>query len=139
MSESNSFSICYQVRFKHCDPAGIVFYPRYFEMLSAAVEDYFERIVGVTHAQICKEGKGIPLVSINLNFLKPSFLGDSLKFKLMPEKVGKTSIKFGIEVALETLDEQRVVGDFVLVYMDLKKQTSEVLPAYILNALKKDN
>ena len=29
-----------RVRFGHCDPAGIVFYPRYFEMLNALVEDW---------------------------------------------------------------------------------------------------
>ena len=26
-----------KVRFQHCDPAGIVFYPRYFEMLNSVV------------------------------------------------------------------------------------------------------
>ena len=29
------------VRFQHCDPAGIVFYPRYFEMISQSVEEWF--------------------------------------------------------------------------------------------------
>ncbi|MEL6103010.1 MAG: acyl-CoA thioesterase, partial [Pseudomonadota bacterium] len=27
-----SFQFLQKVLFKHCDPAGIVFYPRYFEM-----------------------------------------------------------------------------------------------------------
>jgi hypothetical protein len=30
------------VRFGHCDAAGWVFYPRYFEMVSDFVEDWFE-------------------------------------------------------------------------------------------------
>ena len=30
------------VRFGHCDAAGWVFYPRYFEMISDFVEDWFE-------------------------------------------------------------------------------------------------
>ena len=29
------------VRFADCDPAGIVFYPRYMEMFNALVEDWF--------------------------------------------------------------------------------------------------
>ena len=28
------------VRFAHCDPAGIVFYARYFEMINGVVEDW---------------------------------------------------------------------------------------------------
>ena len=34
---SDTFTIRRQVEFNHCDPAGIVFYPRYFEMISAVV------------------------------------------------------------------------------------------------------
>ena len=30
------------VRFAHCDPGGIVFYARYFEMINGVVEDWFE-------------------------------------------------------------------------------------------------
>src|SRR5260370_493059 len=32
-----------QVLFRHCDPAGIVFYPRYFEMVNDLVEEWFDR------------------------------------------------------------------------------------------------
>ncbi len=36
-------SDCRQIRveFNHCDPAGIVFYPRYFEMANSVVENFF--------------------------------------------------------------------------------------------------
>ena len=37
-----SFTTTRKVRFEHCDPAGIVFYPRYFEMINGTVEDWFE-------------------------------------------------------------------------------------------------
>jgi 4-hydroxybenzoyl-CoA thioesterase len=29
------------IRFQHTDPAGIVFYPRYFEILGQIIEDWF--------------------------------------------------------------------------------------------------
>jgi 4-hydroxybenzoyl-CoA thioesterase len=38
------FSINQKVLFKHCDPAGIVFYPRYFEMINDCVEAFFDEI-----------------------------------------------------------------------------------------------
>ena len=31
-----------EVRFRHFDPAGIVFYPRYFEMINDFVEEWFD-------------------------------------------------------------------------------------------------
>ena len=38
------------VRFGHCDPAGIVFFPRYFEMLNELVEDWFAQALGLPFA-----------------------------------------------------------------------------------------
>ena len=37
-----AFTVTQRVRFQHCDPAGIVFYPRYFEMLNATIEEWFD-------------------------------------------------------------------------------------------------
>ena len=34
------FVLSRQIEFNHCDPAGMVFYPRYFEMISATVERF---------------------------------------------------------------------------------------------------
>ena len=34
-----------KVLFKHCDPAGIVFFPRYFEMMNDCVEAFFDKVV----------------------------------------------------------------------------------------------
>ena len=35
------------VLFRHCDPAGIVFYPRYFEMLNDCVEAFLDTELGI--------------------------------------------------------------------------------------------
>ena len=34
-----------KIRFKHVDYAGIVFYPRFLEMLNDLVEDWFEEVI----------------------------------------------------------------------------------------------
>lgn len=38
------FTFTQKVLFKHCDPAGIVFYPRYFEIINDCIEAFFEQI-----------------------------------------------------------------------------------------------
>ena len=34
-----------KVLFKHCDPAGIVFFPRYYEMVNDCVEAFFADVL----------------------------------------------------------------------------------------------
>jgi len=41
-----AFTYTQKVMFQHCDPAGIVFYPRYFEMVNATVEEWFDQVIG---------------------------------------------------------------------------------------------
>ena len=80
------------VRFAHVDAAGIVFYPRYFEMLNAAVEQYFADIVGIDFRQMHLERQiGVPTVHLEADFSAPSRLGDRLAIDLIVDRVGRSS------------------------------------------------
>lgn len=116
------------VRFAHVDAAGIVFYPRYFEMLNAAVEDYFAQARGVSFAAMHAERRlGVPTVKLEAEFVAVSRLGDLLDFRLTPERVGERSATFAISVCCgEVL---RFRGQVVLVCMDLERGRSVDWPA----------
>jgi 4-hydroxybenzoyl-CoA thioesterase len=106
------------VRFSHIDAAGIVFYPRYFEMLNASIEDYFAQHIGVDFKTIHLDRKlGVPTVKLEADFVAPSRLGDHLLFHVRVVKVGRSSVEFAIEVRCG--DETRFHARVVLVCMDL--------------------
>ena len=59
-----SYTRLIQIEFNHCDPAGIVFYPRYFEMTNSVVENFFADVVGRSFAQMHSgQGGGTSCVS----------------------------------------------------------------------------
>lgn len=114
-----TFSSTQKVRFGHVDAAGIVFYPRYFEMLNAAVEDYFEQVIETDFKSIhLDRGLGIPTVKLDSEFMAPSRLGDLLDFHVDVARVGRSSAELAIEVRCS--DELRFRSTVVLVCMDLK-------------------
>ena len=54
-----------EVRFRHCGPAGIVFYPRYFEMINDFVEEWFDKGMGLPfHALHVERHIGTPMASV---------------------------------------------------------------------------
>jgi 4-hydroxybenzoyl-CoA thioesterase len=63
-----------------CDPAGIIFYPRYFEIFDAATAALFERALGMTKFEMFKTlpFAGFPLVRTRAKFLKPTRFGDDV-------------------------------------------------------------
>jgi 4-hydroxybenzoyl-CoA thioesterase len=106
-----------QIRFAHCDPAGIVFYPRYFEILNGVVEDWFAEELGFSFQEILKSGLGIPTVHLNVDFIAPSRLGDELWVTLAVTGLGSSSVT--IEVVFKgPAGDVRVVSEAVLVLTD---------------------
>ncbi|MGB6350609.1 MAG: thioesterase family protein [Pseudolabrys sp.] len=69
-----------RIEWGDCDPAGIIFYPRYFDIFDASTALIFERALGVTKFQMFKtlEFAGFPLVRTRARFLKPTRFGDDV-------------------------------------------------------------
>ena len=70
------------VRFAHCDPAGIVFYARYFEMINGVVEDWFEDALEASFSGLLfHRNLATPTVHFNVDFTGRSMMGDRLTFE----------------------------------------------------------
>ena len=113
-----SFSRDIKIRFEHCDPAGIVFYPHYFEMFNQMIEDWFDEQIGIPFQTMHQEWKlGVPLVHNETDFLKASRIGDVLTFELTFKKMGTKSLAFLIEAKKD--DQVRVRTNMVLACVGL--------------------
>ncbi|WP_051489528.1 acyl-CoA thioesterase [Roseivivax halodurans] len=111
------------VMFQHCDPAGIVFYPRYFEMINAVVETFFERAVGWSFAEMHGTDRvGVPLGRIGTEFHAASRLGDVIDWTLAVRHLGGASMN--VEIAATCEGEARLSAEAVLILVDLDRMRS---------------
>lgn len=118
------------VRFGDIDGAGIVFYPRYFEMLSTAMEDWCAGVLGLDfHTMHVVRGMGIPLVGITASFAAPSVLGDRLTVRLVPLAVGSSSCR--LRADFRCRGEHRLTMELTVVWMNLAKRKSQGWPSDI--------
>jgi 4-hydroxybenzoyl-CoA thioesterase len=78
-----------RIEWGDCDPAGIIFYPRYFEIFDASTSALFERALGLTKPQMLKtfDIVGFALARTRATFMKPTRFGDDVTVD--------TSVKFG--------------------------------------------
>ena len=69
-----------RVEWGDCDPAGIVFYPRYFEMFETCIAALFERATGMTKYEMLRayDFSGYPVVEARAQFLAPAKYGDDV-------------------------------------------------------------
>ena len=116
------------VRFSHCDPAGIVFYPQYFVLFNALVEDWFNEALGIDYAAFIRERRvGLPTVKIASEFLRPSRIGERLTMSLAVTKMGRRSLVLSIDGS--SGGEERLRTEQVLVTTSLDTHRSIEIPA----------
>lgn len=90
-----------KVRFQHVDYAGIVFYPRFLEMLNGLVEDWFEEALDRPFSKM-HETNGIPTVDLKIQFKNAARLGEILTKKLWVKELKNSSILCGFEFENES-------------------------------------
>lgn len=89
-----------RIRFQHCDPAGLIFYPKVFELGGEVIEDWFEEWSGHTpHSFHMVEGKSLPTVKTCCEFFDQVRLSDEIVFALTVHEVGRSSVAVVIEAS----------------------------------------
>lgn len=83
-----------KIKFKHIDFAGIVFYPRFLEMLNDLVEDWFEEALDRPFSKM-HESNGIPTVDLKVQFKKAARLGETITKELWVKELRSSSLLCG--------------------------------------------
>ena len=96
------------IQFSHCDPAGIVFYPQFFYILSESKEDFLIDIGHPQHHYINKLRKGWPMVRLETDFKRPSRYGDQIDVDIEVFKLGNSSL--GLEYTIRGDDGEERWG-----------------------------
>ncbi len=115
------------VRFSHCDPAGIVYYPWFFDMTHATKEDWFTHGLGYPHADLMlKRRIGTPTVRIEAEFLKPLEMGETVRYELRVLKVGGSSVNLSISGMKDGVEHLRIAQ--TIVFMSLEARRAVPIP-----------
>ncbi|NDZ17496.1 acyl-CoA thioesterase [Variovorax sp. WS11] len=98
MSSRGIFEKTAPIRFSHCDPAGIVYYPRYLVLTQWLVEDWFNEALGIGFADfIGRRSLGLPVATLRYDFVEPARQGDALCLRLSVLRLGRRSFTVSIE------------------------------------------
>ncbi|MFO0723544.1 MAG: thioesterase family protein [Myxococcota bacterium] len=88
-----------RVRFGHADPAGIVYYPRFFEWFHDAFEAMFEAVTGRPYAEILQGTRaGFPAVSLATEFKAPARFGELVEVEVFLSRLSERSGTFEYRV-----------------------------------------
>jgi 4-hydroxybenzoyl-CoA thioesterase len=107
-----------RIEWGDCDPAGIVFYPRYFAMFDTSTTALFERALGATKVQFLKtyDFAGYPMVDTRARFVSPTRFGDDVVIETKVTELKRSSFSVrhlltkGDTLAVEAFETRVWVG-----------------------------
>lgn len=115
-----------QIRFQHCDPAGIVFYPQYFYLLSEAMEDFMAAAGKPQAEQINVKRRGWPIVKMTVDFVGMSRYGDEVSIDVAVRRIGGASL--GLDYRIHGDERDRLRASTTVVHVDLANDRPLPIP-----------
>lgn len=110
------------IRFAHCDPAGIVYFVHFFDMISGTVEDWFAEVLGTSYQALHVEGRvGFPIVNTQCEFARPCHFGDTLAIELAIARLGASSIEFAVTGSVDGEEKFRGRHKVAMISLDTYK------------------
>ena len=134
---SKRFAVQVPIRFAHCDPAGIIFFPQYLVLFNGLVEDWFNQALAHPYAQMLgHERTGLPIVHLECDFRAIARMGDAVHLDLAVQKLGSRSL----ELVLRCVGADgviRAVARKVLVFTSLDSHQAVAVPGPIRVAIER--
>ena len=101
-----------RIEWGDCDPAGIVYFPRYFQHFDTGTVALFEKATGLKKIDMADkfEMVGIPMVNIRARFIIPSRYGDDVEIESQVTEFHRSSFEVrhqlfrGKELAVECFE-----------------------------------
>lgn len=122
------------IRFQHCDPAGIVFYPQYFYLLSEAMEDFMAAAGKPQWEQINVKRRGWPIVKLDVDFVGMSRYGDTVWIDVEVRKIGGASL--GLNYRIRGANGDRMRAFATVVHVDLNTDKPIPIPDDVREAFE---
>ncbi len=124
------------VRFEEVDPAGIVFFARYFNWCHLAMEHFFDGVAGGYVDLITRRKIGFPTVHITADWKAPLRYGDVVQIATAVTKIGTTSFTFRYELTRKSDKVHVATVDHVVVASDLPTTTKIAIPSDVRSLLE---
>ncbi len=135
MPPGGAFTRRVPIRFSHCDPAGIVYFPHYFDMFNGLIEDWYGQELGFDYAELITGDRyGFPIVHLECDFKIPSRIGEVIELTLLVERIGRSSLAIAIICHRDNIERLR--ARMVTAMMSLKTKTAVSMPDALRNAIE---
>lgn len=129
-----SHEIKVRIRYSETDQMGVVYHGNYAQFLELGRVEWL-RNLGISYRSMEENGVMLPVISLELKFIKSAKYDDLLSVKTTLSKMPSVKIEFKYEISNKN-SEIITSGSTVLAFIDMQTGRPIKCPEYILEKLK---
>ena len=123
------------VKFGFCDPAGIVYTPKYFDIFNGVIESWYDEVLKISYTELnTRRQIGTGYAHASADFGKPCRMGDILEVAIVIGRVGRSSMTCTVHAFKDQMEYVR--STFVTVTTLLPDQKVIALPDDLRSAFE---
>ncbi|NAS30908.1 YbgC/FadM family acyl-CoA thioesterase [Flavobacteriaceae bacterium R38] len=131
-----SHEIKVRIRYSETDQMGVVYHGNYAQFLEMGRVEWL-RNLGISYRSMEENGIMLPVISLNLKFVKSAKYDDLLSVKTTLSKRPSVKIEFEYEISNQN-DEIITTGNTTLAFINMKTKRPMKCPDYLLEKIEKE-
>ena len=121
----------HRVRYKECDPMGVVYHSNYIDYFEAARTEAL-RVNGIVYKRLEEEGIMMPVIDLAVQYKQPAFYDDLLDITALVTTRPRIRTRIDYEVRRADQDSILVTGHVSLCFLDMETRRPVLAPkAYV--------
>jgi len=126
-----------RVRYGETDQIGFVYYGNYPEYYEVGRTEALRQL-GTSYKQLEDEGILMPVIKMNVRYIKPGRYDDLLTIKTIVKEVPRTRMEFVYEIYNES-GELINVGETTLIFLSKERNKPVVCPEWLAEVFAKND
>ena len=123
-----------RVRYAETDQMGYVYYGNYAQYFEVGRVEWL-RSLGITYKSLEESGIMLPVIRMNINYIKPAKYDDLLTIRTILTRIPGVKIDFQFEV-LNEKNELLTTAEVVLVFIDMVRNKPTKAPEFLLQKIR---
>lgn len=130
-----SSTISLRVRYGETDQMGVVYHGNYATYCEVARVEFF-REMGLPYKNLEDSGVMLPVVELNLKFVRPAYYDEVLQIKTTVVEIPRSArIQFEYEIFSEK-GELLTIGNCILAFIDMETRRPVRCPEYMIKRME---
>lgn len=130
----SSDEIQFRVRYGETDQMGFAYYGNYAQYFEMGRTEWLRKLE-ITYKKMEENGIMLPVINLNVNYLKPAKYDDLLTLKTTLTKMPSAKLEFSYELYNEE-NELLTTANTSLVFVNMETNKPTRAPEYVLKKLR---